>query len=221
MNILEHGVEILRRFISDAVVAQIIEEIETIDIGSEKYGVRNADKKFASIANLIESSVIQNKAQEILGRKPVLVRAIFFDKNPEKNWLVTWHQDKTIAVDRKIDIAGWGPWSIKDGVQHVQPDVALLNQMLTFRVHLDDANEDNGCLKVIKNSHKFGVMTQQQIDGLVSDCKVTNCVASAGDVLLMRPLTLHSSSKALKPAHRRVVHLEFCNYPLPSGLQWA
>lgn len=44
----------------------------------------------------------------MLGSQPEIVRVIFFDKTPDKNWLVTWHQDKTILVNSKSDIAGWG-----------------------------------------------------------------------------------------------------------------
>ncbi|NRB37074.1 MAG: hypothetical protein HRU20_01245 [Pseudomonadales bacterium] len=34
---------------------------------------------------------------------------------------------------------------------HVQPDIHVLEDMNTFKIHLDDANERNGCL----NSHSL------------------------------------------------------------------
>ena len=47
------------------------------------------------------------------------------------------------------------------------------------------------------------------------------CEAAAGDVLLMKPLLLHASSKAEAPGHRRVVHLEFARREmLAEGLRW-
>ena len=44
--------------------------------------------------------------------------------------------------------AGYGPWTVKAGVPHVQPPVAVLEQMLTVRVQLDDSDESNGPLRV-------------------------------------------------------------------------
>ena len=93
--------------------------------------------------------------------------------------------------------------------------------MVTFRLHLDDANEDNGCLCVIPKSHKLGIIRQTTIKDLVSHSQAFDCTVKAGDLLLMRPHLLHSSRKSLAPSHRRVVHLEFSCYQLPEGLNWA
>ena len=81
---------------------------------------------------------------------PFPVRAIYFDKSPESNWLVPWHQDLTIAVKEEAEARGFGPWSVKDGVPHVQPPDALLGSMLTVRLHLDDADETNGALRYFR-----------------------------------------------------------------------
>lgn len=150
-----------------------------------------------------------------------LVRALFFDKTPEKNWLVTWHQDKTVTLNKQTDLAGWGPWSVKDGVCHVQPPVAILNKMVTFRLHLDSADETNGCLKVIPGTHKYGILKQPEIDEIIRRKIAVPCVVEAGDAVVMRPHILHSSSKAKQPSHRRVVHIEYSNHVLPDGTSWA
>jgi len=41
-----------------------------------------------------------------------------------------------------------------------------------------------------------------------------------GGALLMRPLLLHASSPALEPGHRRVIHIEYSNCALATGLEW-
>src|SRR5205807_4301579 len=82
------------------------------------------------------------------------VRAIYFDKSPEANWLVSWHQDLTLALRARAEVPGFGPWSTKDGIPHVQPPVELLQQMLSVRLHLDDADESNGALRVLPGSHR-------------------------------------------------------------------
>lgn len=115
---------------------------------------------------------------------------------------------------------GWGPWSIKDNTHHVQPSESVLNDMVTFRIHLDDSNADNGCLKVIPKSHSLGVLTQIDIDNLIKNEISVECEAKAGDMLIMRLLILHASSKAKLPKHRRVIHLEFSGYNLPIGMKW-
>jgi ectoine hydroxylase-related dioxygenase (phytanoyl-CoA dioxygenase family) len=81
------------------------------------------------------------------------VRAIFFDKSSGSNWLVPWHQDLTIAVASKCEAPGFGPWSVKDGIPHVQPPDELLKQMIALRLHLDDCDASNGALRVIPGSH--------------------------------------------------------------------
>ena len=37
----------------------------------------------------------------------------YFDKTPETNWLVPWHQDLTLALAGTTDVPGFGPWSTK------------------------------------------------------------------------------------------------------------
>jgi hypothetical protein len=47
------------------------------------------------------------------------------------------------------------------------------------------------------------------------------CPAERGDVICMRPLILHSSSRSIEPVHRRVLHLEYAARQLPNGLEWS
>lgn len=220
MNELTLGFKLEKQFMSPETVQRLIDEIPISGSQQSFHGIRNAEKKFECIVELIHSEKILAKARSILGNEPQLVRAMFFDKNPEKNWLVSWHQDKTVSVNKKKHIDGWGPWSLKDNTHHVQPSEYVLNNMITFRIHLDDANVDNGCLKVIPHSHSRGVLTQKEVDDIVKEAKFVECVAQAGDMLIMRPLILHASSKAISPSHRRVIHIEFSGYNLPGDLCW-
>ncbi|NES86888.1 MAG: phytanoyl-CoA dioxygenase family protein [Moorea sp. SIO2B7] len=135
-----------------------------------------------------------------------------------KNWLVPWHQDKTIITERKSTLEGWGPWSKKDGVHHVQPPLKILNKIITFRIHLDPSSIDNGCLKVLPNTHN-SILSTNEINKLVHSINAVACAVNTGDILVMKPLILHSYSKALSPANRRVIHLEYGNFSLPQELQ--
>ena len=221
MRINNHGIEIKRNFISDSTIDAIKCEVNTSKEVYPKHGIRGADKKFQTIYKLTNSYELINLASSILGSKPQIVRVVYFDKTPDKNWLVTWHQDKTITVDRKVNLSEWGPWSVKDHTHHVQPPLEVLNKMVTFRVHLDDADENNGCLKVIPKSHELGILSQPQLTEVVNTQEAFSCIAQEGDLVLMKPLLLHSSSKSINPCHRRVVHIEYSNYHLPDKLSWA
>jgi len=220
-NLEKNGFEILQNFVSQDSMNEIKHEVEAYDALDSKYGIRSADKRFSTIDKLAQSSLLIDKAIEILGSQPQVVRVIYFDKTKDNNWLVPWHQDRTIALNKKVDVNGWGRWSVKDGVPHVQPSIDVLERMVTFRVHLDDSDQDNGCLKVIPYTHRLGLLEQQEIQKITAQNSFVNCEVKAGDVVLMRPHILHASSKCEVAYHRRIVHIEYSNYRLPQGLEWA
>jgi len=105
-------------------------------------------------------------------------------------------------------------------IPHVQPPVEFLQQMLTVRLHLDDADESNGALRVLPGTHRLGRLSSRRIQELQRDQPEFLCVVSAGDAVLMRPLLLHASSRSASTRHRRVLHLEYAAFSLPSELSW-
>ena len=172
------------------------------------------------VSGLARSGEIRKLLKPHLPGPPRPVRAIYFDKSNETNWSVPWHQDLTIAVCQRASLPGFGPWTIKQGIPHVQPPVQFLEQMLTVRIHLDQCNEANGALQVLAGTHRLGRLDSEQIGQLRGSKDVFVCSASAGDVLLMRPLLLHSSSRLKIPGHRRVLHIEYAGFDLPAPLRW-
>ncbi len=219
---MQNGFELIHDFLSIKQLSPIHSEIRSYDHSLVKGGIRNAEKKFPSIGKLVCSDYIVEKAANYLSGKPQFVRAILFDKTPLNNWLVSWHQDKTVSISGRFNDKAWGPWSVKDGVQHVQPPIDVLNQMVTIRIHLDASTIENGCLKVLPRSHLMGILSQTEIvthARMVNE--VTYCEANAGSAFIMRPHLVHSSSKASQPSRRRVLHLEFSSYSLPEGFFWA
>ena len=221
MQVTKDGVEIKKSFVSSSVVESIKSEVSASNEDIAQSGIRSAEKKFKSIKELVESTSFISLAKSILGSTPKKVRVIYFDKTPDKNWSVTWHQDKTVAVNKKLKIKDWKVWSIKDGIHHVQPPVEVLNKMVTFRLHLDDADKNNGCLKVIKQSHHLGLLSHTELTEVVKNHEPFLCEVNAGDLVIMKPHIIHSSNKSVEPKHRRVVHVEYSNYALPSNLKWA
>ena len=221
MAALEEGYELIADFVSQDQLNAINSEIDRASFPARAGGIRNAEKKFAAIRDIANSATLIGQAKKYLPGTAGLVRAILFNKSLENNWLVPWHQDRTVAVTKTFERYGWGPWSIKDTVHHVQPPVAVLNQMITFRIHLDDANQENGCLKVLPKSHQLGILDARAIQVYAQSHDAVVCEAPAGAALAMRPHILHSSSKAVIASQRRVLHLEYSSYTLPPGVSWA
>jgi ectoine hydroxylase-related dioxygenase (phytanoyl-CoA dioxygenase family) len=183
-------------------------------------GARNLAQVAPAVARLAESSGIARLLEGLGAPGAFLVRSIFFDKQPGANWKVPWHQDLTIAVRERKEIAGFGPWSQKEGIPHVQPPAEVLERMVTLRLHLDDCDVDNGALKVLPGSHRHGVLSVDLIQRSRLECAEVICAVGRGGILAMRPLLLHASSQAARPTHRRVIHLEFAMDDLPGGLEW-
>ena len=123
----------------------------------------------AAVAALARSDRLHALIRPHFAVEPFPVRAIYFDKSPDSNWLVAWHQDLTIAARAQANVPNFGPWSVKDGISHVQPPVELLERMLTVRLHLDDADASNGALRVLPGSHRFGRLSATQIQEMRTD----------------------------------------------------
>ncbi|HEX8393307.1 MAG TPA: phytanoyl-CoA dioxygenase family protein [Longimicrobium sp.] len=184
------------------------------------HAVRNLLEVVPAVRALARSPAVRALVEPVLGAECFAVRGILFDKTPDANWKVAWHQDLTIAVAEEREVDGFGPWSRKAGIPHVQPPAAVLENMLTVRVHLDPCGIENGPVQVIAGSHRHGRLAPDQVDAWRDREPAVPCTCGVGGALVMRPLLLHASSPSTVPGHRRVVHLEFGAGGLPGGLDW-
>ena len=173
-----------------------------------------------AVRRLADSERLLSIVRPHVPEQPRPVRAIYFDKTPDANWHVSWHQDLTVTVRARADVSGFGPWSVKEGVPHVQPPIELMEQMLTVRLHLDHADAASGTLRVLPGSHRCGRLSLERIRELRKQGGEVICTAVSGDALLMRPLLLHGSALSKKQSHRRVLHIEYAGFQLPSPLEW-
>lgn len=201
-----------------------VEEIQALRIEADRVAgeagsacVRNLNSRSELFRELSNS----NKLREIFPTASLAtVRSLLFDKTPQENWPVAWHQDLTIATKAEISCEGYGPWSVKDGVTHAHAPTGLLQQMVTARIHLDSTHEENGALMVVPASHLLGKIPAASIPDLIEGSAVT-CVCEPGDVLLMSPLLLHSSHRSTKPNRRRILHFEYAPpNALDPRLEW-
>ncbi|KAA1258393.1 Phytanoyl-CoA dioxygenase (PhyH) [Rubripirellula obstinata] len=182
------------------------------------YAARNLIETVPDVSTVWQSDAMLRFLREQLGDEVGLVRALFFDKPPDRTWALAWHKDTSIAVkDNSIASSSFSRPTVKAGVPHVIACDEVLRQMLTLRIHLDEVTEENGPLRVIPGSH-----VSSDSEGVGIDAAV-DVHAAAGDVLAMRPLISHSSGSSTPGTkrHRRILHLEFASSPrLPDGMQW-
>ena len=183
------------------------------------FAVRDVLRLVPEVAELAHST-LRDVAREVAGEPVEPVKAILFDKVEGANWKIPWHQDRMIAVKERRDVEGFGSWSVKVGIPHVQPPAEVLQGIVAVRLFLDDQGQGSGVLAVIPGSHSRGKLERQQVEQFVRDGQPVLCTGSAGDVLLLRPLLLHTSAQATRPGHRRVLHIEYSAQELPGGLDW-
>lgn len=148
------------------------------------------------------------------------MQCTLFDKAADRNWLVGWHQDLAVPVRDKVMDAACSGWSLKEGMNFVQPPDAVLADMVAIRVHLDDSAAGNGPLRVIPGSHVQGRLAASDAASQRALIGEVVCTVARGGALLMRPLLLHASSKAEVDMPRRVLHFLFGPPDLPLGLRW-
>jgi ectoine hydroxylase-related dioxygenase (phytanoyl-CoA dioxygenase family) len=226
MNLQETGFTIIENVFTAEEVTAIIETINSIDTSgpafrktSDLFAIRRFVKEVPAISPLIFNSRLRAIIDDLFGPDYFLVKSIYFDKPEQSNWFVAYHQDLTISVEEKKQVAGFDQWTVKNNQFAVQPPVALLENIFTIRIHLDDTDENNGALKIVAGSHRKGNYRPETIDWNIEQEVV--CKVQSGGIMIMQPLLLHASNRTTNNNKRRVIHLEFSNQLLPGELQWA
>jgi len=197
-----------------AELARALEGVPLHHAGTRLHGVAALDPFLAT------SGPVGAVAVAAIGAAARPVRALLFDKTAFANWSVPWHQDRTIPVAARVDVAGFGPWTMKSGLLHVAPPYAVLVKMVTLRVHLDAVPATNAPLLIAPGSHRLGQIPERDVKAVVQRCGTAVCEAVAGDIWLYSTPILHASDPAREPRHRRVLQVDFAADDLPGGLTW-
>jgi hypothetical protein len=216
----KQGFEIIPELFDQKDMASVIESLDKMPLRHGRAGARNA-LRIQAVRDLALDSQLIDLASSLLGGNADPFRATFFDKSAEANWLVVWHQDTALPLRARRDAKGWGPWSVKEGVICAHAPASALEQVLAIRIHLDDSDEQNGSLRVLPQTHTLGVLSDDAIHDLAGKIPPVDCFVSAGGVLVMKPLLIHSSSKAKSErSHRRVLHIEYAaSTSFPDGIE--
>jgi len=204
----QQGFATIPAVLSAIEVEALLQQLSQRPLPRSRAGMRHA-LRHPAIAQLASDSRLLAIAQGVLGGTAFPFRATVFDKSRNANWLVVWHQDTALPLCERREVAGWGPWSVKEGIAYAHAPTSALTQVLALRVHLDDSTAGNGPLRVLPGTHAHGVLSDDEVYQLSLKTPATDCLIPKGGVLAMRPLLIHASSKSVSEMSRRVVHIEY------------
>lgn len=215
------GFEIVPAVLDKDDIADVAASLEEEGLERSRAGARHL-MRHPIVQQVARDPRLVALASRFLGPSAIPFRATLFDKSPDHNWLVVWHQDTALPLRERRDVSGWGPWSVKAGITYAHAPAAALSHVIALRLHIDDSGADNGPLRVLPGTHARGVMSDAEVALLARDVHAVDCVCPAGGVVAMRPLLVHASSKAETDQRRRVLHIEYADsLRLDDGLELA
>lgn len=205
---IDHGYSIIHDVFERAEMLAMVKSLSAATLQRTRAGARHL-LNVPVVQDLAVDPRMLTIASQFLGEGAVAFRATLFDKSPGANWLVVWHQDTALPLRARIEHDQWGPWSTKAGVLYAHAPAWALERVVALRLSLDDSSMTNGPLRVLPDTHRGGVYSDDQIEQLARSTAPVNCVALSGGVVAMRPLTIHASSKSTEVQPRRVLHIEY------------
>ena len=215
-GLISQGFSIIPDVVSAPDVARFVDEFYAAPVPRSRAGARHI-LKHPAVDRLARQPEVLGIAQNLLGNNAYPFRATLFDKSRDSNWLVVWHQDTALPLRERLDVAGWGPWSLKDGVTYAHAPTSALEEVVALRLHLDDSTEENGPLRVLPGTHKHGVLTDDSVRQFLAEIAPVDCLVPRGGILAMRPLLVHASSKSRGQNPRRVLHIEYASSQIIDG----
>lgn len=205
---IDHGFSIIDGVFTPAEMREALHLLSVADLDRTKAGARHVLSVPVVRQVALDPRMVQI-ARRFVDAGATPFRATLFDKSGRANWLVVWHQDTALPLRERIEQPEWGPWSTKAGVLYAHAPAWALEQVVALRVSLDDSLTINGPLRVLPNTHRRGVLSEQEIEQLARGTSAVDCTTTSGGVVAMRPLTLHASSKAVEDRPRRILHIEY------------
>src|ERR1700704_320250 len=95
-------------------VSNVLHNLSEAQLRRSRAGIRHLLSDTSILALAMDPRLLR-LASESLSNKAIPFRATLFDKSPDANWMVTWHQDTALPLRNRADVSGWGPWSVKEG----------------------------------------------------------------------------------------------------------
>ena len=138
-DLLDNGFTTIDNIYSTGEVKEILATIEKADKTNETFrksadlfAIRQFLKEVPEAIKHIFNDNLQTVIRHIFGDDYFAVKSIYFDKPETSNWYVSYHQDLTISVDKKLNLDGFGPWTVKQNQFAVQPPLYILKNIFTI-----------------------------------------------------------------------------------------
>ncbi len=175
--------------------------------GGDSYSISSAHMKYGPVHDILTNPKIVDYVSDLLGENVIGWGSHFFCKMPGDGKAVAWHQD-----------ASYWPLS---------PSKAV-----TVWLAIDDADEENACMKFIAGSHHHGHMTYRPSDS--QDHNVLNQTIDnaeqygetvwnplpAGWASIHSDLLLHGSDVNRSQRRRCALTLRYCAADVHAALGW-
>ncbi|HKF23855.1 MAG TPA: hypothetical protein VKE93_19940 [Candidatus Angelobacter sp.] len=116
-------------FSPSEMIALLVSFADLTQPNRRRAGVRHV-LRHPTIRMIAHDRRLLGIAHSILGNTAFPFRATLFDKSPDSNWLIAWHQDTALPMSEKRETPGWGPWSVKEGVIYAHAPAKALEQVL-------------------------------------------------------------------------------------------
>ncbi|MDZ4844933.1 MAG: phytanoyl-CoA dioxygenase family protein [Chitinophagales bacterium] len=209
-NFSDHGFVILKNVFPENVLASIRElTSEIISYGELKLedpyrkfylshrtdqgALHDLYQKHPEFQSLVKNDAILNKLTEVLGEDICMYENCLVYKPKGKRNAVPWHQD---FISRPNEPRKYISWTA-----------------------LDDVRIENGAMKVIPGSHKFGFLKWFRVKGethhdridlsQIDESKAIYAELDAGDVMIFNQLLVHSSDECNSTKPRRAFRTSY------------
>ena len=197
-----------------AEIVTVIEALTGPGVTRSKAGARHV-LSVPAVRSLAEDARLLTLAEQFVGPGATPFRATLFESlRPPTGWS-SGTRTRPYRSFAHIDRIELGPL-VDQGWCPVCPCSGMgAGTCVALRVHLDDSTSTNGPLRVLPNTHRDGVGDEAAIDQCAREQSAINCLAAAGGVVAMRPLTIHASSKSTERAP-----VAYCTSNTPMPCNW-
>jgi chlorinating enzyme len=175
--------------------------------GGDSYSISTAHARYGRVYDILTDPRIVQCVVDLLGPDVVAWGSHFFCKMPNDGKSVAWHQD-----------ASYWP---------LTPSKAV-----TAWLAIDDADQENACMRFIAGSHHHGHLTyrpsnpnehnvlNQTIENPLQYGTPVDDVLSAGEISLHSDLLLHGSEANCSSRRRCGLTLRYCAADVRAHMQW-
>ncbi len=180
---------------------------ETLAAGGDSYSISTAHLQHGRAYDLLTEPRTVACVKDLLGADVIAWGCHFFCKMPRDGKAVSYHQD-----------ASYWPLTPSGTV--------------TVWLAIDDADVENGCMRCIPGSHRFGDLEYRQsdadennvLDQTVDDAErfgsAIDVELEAGEISIHSDLLLHGSSPNTSDRRRCGLTLRYCPAHVRAGMDW-